>query len=103
MPIEVQMPKLGLTMEAGTILDWLVDDGTEVVEGLPVLLIETDKVESEVESSGSGRLHQAGVMGESYPCGAVIGWFLAGHHSGSPRVRKGCDPHRINFKGRCGE
>ena len=77
MPIEFQMPKLGLTMEAGTILEWLVDDGTEVVEGLPVLLIEADKVESEVESSGSGRLHQAGAVGESYPCGAVIGWFLA--------------------------
>jgi pyruvate dehydrogenase E2 component (dihydrolipoamide acetyltransferase) len=77
MPIEFQMPKLGLTMEAGTILEWLVADGTEVVEGLPVLLIETDKVESELESSGSGRLHQTGVVGESYPCGAVIGWFLA--------------------------
>lgn len=67
MPIEFQMPKLGLTMEAGTILEWLVDDGTEVVEGLPVLLIETDKVESEVESSGSGRLHQAGAVGRATP------------------------------------
>ena len=73
---EFQMPKLGLTMEAGTILEWLVADETEVAEGMPVLLIETDKVETEVESSGSGRLHQTGVVGESYPCGTPIGWFL---------------------------
>ncbi|MEE2768638.1 MAG: 2-oxo acid dehydrogenase subunit E2 [Actinomycetota bacterium] len=76
MAIEFQMPKLGLTMEAGTILEWLVANETEVTEGMPVLLIETDKVETEVESSGSGRLHQTGVVGESYPCGTPIGWFL---------------------------
>ena len=71
------MPKLGLTMEAGTILRWLVDDGTEVDEGTPVLEIETDKVESEVEASESGRLHQIGIVGETYACGEQIGWFLA--------------------------
>ena len=27
---EFLMPKLGLTMEAGTIIDWLVPDGAEV-------------------------------------------------------------------------
>jgi pyruvate/2-oxoglutarate dehydrogenase complex dihydrolipoamide acyltransferase (E2) component len=76
MSTEFKMPKLGLTMEAGIILEWLVADGDEVRQGQPVLLIETDKVESEVESSGSGRLQQVGAIGESYSCGAVIGWLL---------------------------
>ena len=76
MSTEFRMPKLGLTMEAGLVLEWLVDNDGEVVVGQPVLLIETDKVESEVESSGSGRLHQIGAVGESYACGVVIGWFL---------------------------
>ena len=76
MSTEFPMPKLGLTMEAGVILEWLVGDGDEVIPGQPVLLIETDKVESEVESSGSGRLQQVGAIGESYACGAVIGWLL---------------------------
>ena len=74
---EFLMPKLGLTMESGTILEWLVDDGTEVEQGSAVLVIETDKVESEVEASGSGLLHIVGEKGTPYPCGETIGWFLA--------------------------
>lgn len=77
MATEFQMPKLGLTMEAGTIIGWHVADGTEVTEGMAVLAIETDKVESDVEASASGRLHQIGAPGETFPCGARIGWFLA--------------------------
>jgi pyruvate dehydrogenase E2 component (dihydrolipoamide acetyltransferase) len=76
MATEFQMPKLGLTMEAGTILDWLVADGDEVAQGVAVLVIETDKVESEVEASGSGLLHMTGLKGETYACGERIGWFL---------------------------
>ncbi|MYB27826.1 MAG: 2-oxo acid dehydrogenase subunit E2 [Acidimicrobiaceae bacterium] len=77
MATEFQMPKLGLTMEAGTIIGWHVADGAEVTEGMAVLAIETDKVESDVEASASGRLHQIGAPGETFGCGARIGWFLA--------------------------
>ncbi|NDD96011.1 MAG: dihydrolipoamide acyltransferase, partial [Actinobacteria bacterium] len=31
------MPKLGLTMEEGTILEWLVEDGAAITPGMPVL------------------------------------------------------------------
>jgi pyruvate dehydrogenase E2 component (dihydrolipoamide acetyltransferase) len=77
MAIEFAMPKLGLTMEQGTILEWLVPDGASVSAGTAVLLIETDKVETEVEAPSDGRLHQAGAVGASFECGARIGWFLA--------------------------
>ena len=70
------MPKLGLTMESGTILEWLVDDGADVEQGSAVLVIETDKVESEVEASGSGVLHIVGAKGDAYARGETIGWFL---------------------------
>jgi len=50
MSTEFIMPKLGLTMEEGTILEWLVEDGAEITAGMPVLRIETDKVESDVVS-----------------------------------------------------
>lgn len=75
MAVEFQMPKLGLTMEEGTIVEWLVDDGAAVEQGTPVLTIETDKVESDVEASGSGVLHITGNEGEPYACGDRIGWF----------------------------
>lgn len=76
MALEFIMPKLGLTMEEGTILEWLVQDGASITPGMPVLRIETDKVESDVEAIDTGLLHRVGVDGESYPCGAVIGYLL---------------------------
>ena len=77
MSTEFIMPKLGLTMEEGTILEWLVEDGAEITAGMPVLRIETDKVEGDVESPASGRFHRLGTQGEAYPCGALIGYLLA--------------------------
>ena len=77
MATEFQMPKFGLTMEEGTIIEWLVGDDAEVAEGTPVVRIETDKVETEVESSGTGRLHHIGQPGKAFACGDVIAMFLA--------------------------
>ncbi|MFM8564206.1 MAG: 2-oxo acid dehydrogenase subunit E2 [Acidimicrobiia bacterium] len=77
MATEFIMPKLGLTMEEGTILEWLVEDGTVITPGMPVLRIETDKVESDVESPVAGVLHRTAAVGDTFACGATIGFLLA--------------------------
>ena len=76
MATEFHMPKLGLTMEEGTILELLVADGTTVTEGTAVLRIETDKVETEVVASADGVLHQYGQVGDAFACGTIIGVFV---------------------------
>lgn len=76
MATEFLMPKLGLTMEEGTITEWLVADGDEVRSGAPLLVIETDKTETEVESAGSGRISIEAAVGETFACGERIGWIL---------------------------
>ena len=58
MVTEVVMPKLGLTMEMGTIGAWLVSEGGEVSKGSPLLEVVTDKVTMEVESQVSGVLRK---------------------------------------------
>ena len=68
MATEFLMPKLGLTMEEGTITEWLVADGDDVAQGAAVLRIETDKTETDVESAGSGRLHMTGDVGDTFAC-----------------------------------
>ncbi|WP_428119635.1 2-oxo acid dehydrogenase subunit E2 [Candidatus Poriferisodalis sp.] len=88
MATEFAMPKLGLTMESGTILRWLVPDGTPVDTGQSVVLVETDKVETEIEASGSGVLAHSGEVGEEYACGVRIGWFLEPGES-PPQVAAG--------------
>jgi pyruvate dehydrogenase E2 component (dihydrolipoamide acetyltransferase) len=77
MPVEFTMPKLGLTMEEGTIREWLVPDGSPVTAGMSVLVIETDKTETEVEVSGTGVLQWVAAVGDTLRCGGVIGLLLA--------------------------
>ncbi len=77
MATEFIMPKLGLTMEEGTITEWFADDGDTVEAGAALLRIETDKTETDVEAAASGRLHRIGQVGDTFACGELIGWFLA--------------------------
>lgn len=51
---ELIMPKLGLTMTQGKISRWLKKEGDRVSAGEPVVEIETDKINSEVESPADG-------------------------------------------------
>ena len=73
MPTEFTMPKLGLTMEEGTIVEWMVAEGERVRPGTAVVVVETDKVTTEVEVPDGGRLHFVGVVGSTYLCGELIG------------------------------
>ncbi len=56
MATEVIMPKLGLTMEKGTIGAWLVKEGESVQKGQALLEVITDKVTMEVEAQADGVL-----------------------------------------------
>ena len=76
MATEFLMPKLGLTMEEGTIIEWFADDGAPITAGEPLLRIETDKTETDVEAAATGRLHRVGQVGNTFACGERIGWFL---------------------------
>src|SRR5690242_6850548 len=51
---EIIMPKLGLTMTEGKVTCWLKKEGEYVKAGEPVVEIETDKINSEVESPMEG-------------------------------------------------
>jgi len=53
---EVIMPKMGLSMETGTIEKWYKAEGDTVEEGDILLEITTDKVNLEVEAYNSGTL-----------------------------------------------
>lgn len=78
MATEVIMPKLGLTMEKGTIGAWLVAEGDAVEKGAPLLEVITDKVTMEVEAQAAGLLRKILVpAGEEVPVSTPIG-IIAG-------------------------
>lgn len=70
----VAMPKLGMNMTEGTIVEWLVKEGAQVESGQIIMAIETDKATQEVEAPSSGIL--ARILrheGETLVCNAVMG------------------------------
>lgn len=77
MATEFLMPKLGLTMEEGTIVEWLVEDGATISAGMAVLRVETDKVETDVEAIADGTLHRVAKVGDTRSCGDVIAFVLS--------------------------
>ncbi len=56
MAFEVVMPKWGLSMQEGTIVQWLVQEGKAIEKDAPLLEVETEKMISVVEAPASGIL-----------------------------------------------
>lgn len=54
MPIEVVMPKFGLTMQEGTIQQWYKAEGDAIAAGEPLFEVETEKVLYDVEAPATG-------------------------------------------------
>ncbi len=53
---EIVMPQLGLTMTEGAVAAWMKKPGDQIDRGEILFLVQTDKVEMEVESFVSGHL-----------------------------------------------
>ena len=56
MPTPVIMPKLEMSQETATIVEWLKAEGETVDKGEPLLTVETDKVTIDIESPATGTL-----------------------------------------------
>jgi pyruvate dehydrogenase E2 component (dihydrolipoamide acetyltransferase) len=71
------MPKLGLTMTEGTIVEWFKKEGEEVKKGEKLFAVETSKLTNEVEAPASGVLrkiiHEDGKLAVLEPVGILAG------------------------------
>jgi len=73
---EIIMPKMGLNMSEGTIVEWLAKTGNEITRGQEIASIESEKVVNNLEADSGGVLHIAVQAGETVPVGEVIGYLL---------------------------
>lgn len=71
--MDIVIPKLGFSMTAGVLSEWLVADGAQVTSGEPLYSIESDKSVQEVEAPCDGTLRILKEAGEEYEVGIVIG------------------------------
>lgn len=69
----VTIPKWGLSMEEGTVVQWHKKEGEAVSEGEEIVDIETDKINNSMESPSSGILRRiVAKEGEKLKVGALI-------------------------------
>ena len=70
---DVVMPKFGWTMEEGTITQWYASQGDYVTEGQPLFVVETEKVNTDVEAPASGVLAAiVAPVGSLVPVGGLV-------------------------------
>ena len=73
MAYEVLMPQLGLTMEEGTVSQWIKHEGDEVKTGDVIVEITTDKLTNEVASEHDGvMLRIVAQEGEDIPVKGLL-------------------------------
>jgi len=73
MSTDILLPKIGFSMNEGTVQTWMVEDGGQAVEGQPLYELESDKSVTEVEAPASGTLRIAVPAGETREVGTVLG------------------------------
>jgi pyruvate/2-oxoglutarate dehydrogenase complex dihydrolipoamide acyltransferase (E2) component len=72
MPHEVRIPKLGVTMEEGSITEWLCADGEVVETGQVLYTLATDKTETDIESPAAGTITLIGEVELDYAVGTLV-------------------------------
>jgi 2-oxoglutarate dehydrogenase E2 component (dihydrolipoamide succinyltransferase) len=91
---QVVMPRLGESVDEGTISKWLKAEGEPIKELEPLLEVNTDKVDTEIPSPASGTLLKiTAPEGSVAQAGMVIAWIgepgesvPQGNGKGSPPV-----------------
>ncbi|WP_100398968.1 dihydrolipoamide acetyltransferase family protein [Bacillus sp. FJAT-44742] len=77
MAVEIIMPKLGMSMSEGTIVEWLKKENEEVKKGDPVVSISSDKLEKELEAPEDGIIQFAAKEDDVIAVGEAIGYVGA--------------------------
>jgi pyruvate/2-oxoglutarate dehydrogenase complex dihydrolipoamide acyltransferase (E2) component len=72
----IVMPELGQTSSEATIVEWLMKEGDDVELGQPLLIVETDKGQLDVECVADGVLIKVVVpAGERVDAGTIIAYI----------------------------
>ena len=70
---ELRLPRMGITMQEGVLVEWLVREGDRLTKGQVIAQVETDKAVQELEAPSGGVLTRLLVAaGARVPVDTVI-------------------------------
>jgi pyruvate/2-oxoglutarate dehydrogenase complex dihydrolipoamide acyltransferase (E2) component len=96
--VVVPMPHMGVSVDEGTVVEWLKGVGDEVAEGEVICAIATDKVDVEVEAPVAGVLVRIVVAeGENVPVGEALAELATGDGAAAAVPGSGIDGPRLSF------
>ncbi len=73
----IRLPKLGLTMTEGTVVEWLVQPGQAVRPGDLLYICETEKIANEIAADEGGTIASLVVAaGDTVPVGTVLATWV---------------------------
>lgn len=73
MPIDIRLPNLAAGMETGTVVTWLKGVGDRVEEGEPIVEIEAEKANHELEAAAAGTLVEiVAAEGDEVEVGGIL-------------------------------
>ena len=88
MATEVIMPALNPGQETGILLEWLKQEGETIEKGEPLMEVETDKANVEVEAEATGILSNISVQpGDEIHVGEVIAMILSENESAPESIK----------------
>ena len=99
------MPKVGMSMETGVINKWLKKVGDHVEKGEPLIEIESDKVDMEIEANDTGYLvkitHEEG---DTVPVIETIGYIATSMdepipNEGTDKIQADCPAGQHSHQG----
>ncbi len=92
MAVEIHVPELGESVTDATVGKWLKSEGDAVKSGDPLVELETDKINFEVEAEQDGILESiTGNEGDTVNVGDVIGTIGEGETSGDGQPAQEAD------------
>lgn len=81
----IRLPKLGLTMTEGTVVEWLVQPGQAVQAGDLLYICETEKIANEIAADEAGTIGELIVQaGETVEVGSVLATWAGSALAAAP-------------------
>ncbi len=92
MAIEVKIPAVGESITSGLLSAWLKKEGEMVKDGESILMLETDKISTEIPAPGTGVLRIEVEAGQEVKIGQVVATLDQTAKAGTPPASQGETP-----------